>query len=309
MTKIFSFGIFLIFALSLGSCDKVDNPIKPSADLDSTLFPGDWNDYVVPLFTANTNTTKNVLIEDYTGHLCGNCPDAGVEATNIEGANPERIYVASVHASPSGLSPFQAQKSDCGTSNNPDDKYCTILYCDEGVEYGQTFGGGGFGFVGNPQGNVNRKSFGGDRVFQNYANWATLSFQALTENLQVNIQAKSNYYPETRGLFLHTETEFLADLSGNYAVTTYLIENEVIDYQLNGSTDISDYHHHNVFRGCLDGQAWGRVISGSTNTGDKINYDYSYQLPSGQTNSEFHVLIYVYDLDTYEILQVIKHEF
>ena len=296
----------LLFAGTINSCDRIDNPVKPSSELDSTLYPGDWNDYVVPTFTQNTNTNRNVLLEDFTGHKCPNCPDGAAEAENIEAANPGRVFVASVHAGPGGLTQLQETNTSCET--DPGGEFCTVLYCDEGIEYGSAFQSG-YGFFANPMGTINRTTPSPDPMFDQYTTWAGRVSNVLTANdLKVNIQAKSNYYPETRGLFLHTEVEFLEDMAGNYSIVTYLLENEVIAYQDDHGTHVPDYHHNNVFRGCLDGQAWGQSVT-KTNAGDKSYFDYSYQLPSGQTNDEFHVLVYVFNTSTYEILQVIEHEF
>lgn len=304
-------GLIVVLTTVSTSCDKVENPIKPPIELDTTFYPGNWEDYVEPTFTQNTNTDRNILLEDYTGHRCPNCPAAGWEAYNIEQANPDRVFVASVHAAPTGLSSFQTTASDCGQPSNPTNKYCTVFYCDEGVEYGQTFGGGSFGFFGNPQGNLNRINFTGTDMFQFYTEWQQKTSDILTANdLKVNIQAQSNFYTETNGLYLHTEVEFLEDLSGGqYNMVTYLIENEVIDYQDSASIAVSYYHHHDILRGCLDNLAWGRSIDGDYTTGNKVYLDYSYKLPDGEVNTDYHLLIYVYDVSTYEVLQVIKHEF
>lgn len=305
--------LFALIALNLvfTSCDKVEEPIKPAILLDTTLYPGNWEDYVAPTFAANTNTDRNILLEDYTGHRCPNCPAAGWEAYNIEQANTDRVFVASVHAAPSGLSSFQTTASDCGQASNPNNKYCSIFYCDEGIEYGQTFGGGSYGFFGNPQGNLNRINFTGTDMFQFYTEWQGKVTDILTANdLKVNIQAQSNFYTETNGLFLHTEVEFLEDLSANsYNMVVYLIEDEVIDYQDSSSIAVSYYHHHDILRGCIDDLTWGRSISSDNAQGSKVYLDYSYKLPDGELNTDYHLLIYVYDVATYEILQVIKHEF
>jgi hypothetical protein len=146
-------------------------------------------------------------------------------------------------------------------------------------------------------------------MFLLYGGWSQRIADLLTANdLKVNIQAQSNYYPSTNGFYLHTEFEFLEDLTGNYNAVVYLLEDEVTDWQdVNGFAD-SLYKHHDILRDCIDGLPWGRPLSGGTETGNKTYLDYSYKLPVGQTNDDYHLLIYVYDQATYEILQVIKHE-
>lgn len=300
---------FVSIAITIASCDKVEQPIKPAILLDTTLYPGNWEDYEFPVFEPNVNTERNVLIEDYTGHRCPNCPAAAAIAATIESSNPDRIFVASIHAGPGGLSSFQQLASDCGTSSNLDNEYCTVFYNDESIAYGAQFQTG-YGFFGNPQGTINRISFSGSTMFQFSTEWETRVNEVISTNdLKVNIQAKSNYYSETNGLYLHVETEFLEDLTGDYNLTIYLIENEYVDFQDSSGVTLEDYHHHNVFRGTLDGLAWGQSIPGDQTTNQKSYFDYSYKLPTGQDNSDYHVLIYVYDVATYEILQVIKHTF
>lgn len=306
--NLFFLLIGLMLVTSVG-CDKVENPIKPAVEQDTTIFPGNWADYPEPVWSPNTNTQRNVMLEDYTGHRCPNCPDAATEAKAIEDANPGRVFVSSVHAAPGGLSSFQTTASDCGLPSNPDDHFCTELYNDESIAYGEEFASG-FGFFANPMGNVSRITPDGENMFQLYNQWGARVNTVLNENdLKVNIQAQSNYYPSTNGFYLHTETEFLEDMTGDYNIVVALIENNIVDWQDDNGTYIEDYDHHNVFMGCIDGLAWGRSITGGTSTGDKTYLDYSYKLPTGKTNSDYHLLIYVYDLSNFEILQVIKHEF
>lgn len=312
MKKLIPFLVFGTVVFATGSCDKIEDPMKPAVLLDTNLYPGNWDNYIAtewPVFGDNPNTERNVLLEDYTGHRCPNCPAAALVAKNISAADPDRVFVASIHAGPGGITSFQDLASDCGnTVTNPNNEFCTEFYCNESITYGETFQSG-FGFFGNPQGTINRKLFSGN-MFLFSTDWQTSVDQILTENdLKVNIQAESNYYSETNGFFLHVQTEFLEDLSANdYNLVVYLIENEKDDFQDSMSVILEDYHHHNIFRGCLDELAWGRSITGTKTIGDKTNYDYSYALPTGTSNLDYHLLIYVYDVATYEVLQVIKHE-
>ncbi len=311
-TRLTFIGIlFTIGLFTLNSCAKVDNPVKPAIDLDTTLFPGNWVDYIYPNFDENTNTQRNVLLEDYTGHRCPGCPAAAVIAEGIEAANPNEVFSVAIHASTTGLSNLQDVMSTCGTPSNPLNEFCDVLFCNEGIEYGWTFGSSNVGFVTNPYGTINREAITSQDFFYFHSDWVDLTNTVLTENnLRMNIQAKSNYYPETNGLFLHTEIETLEDLSGgSYSTVVYVVENEFVGWQDEAGVYLEDYHHHNILRGCIDGLPWGQSITGDLNSGSKFKFDYSYELPTGVTNDDYHLLVYVYDVASYEILQVIKHEF
>ena len=104
--------IAVALASAVGSCDKVENPFpKDTGGLDWSLYPdGDSAHYAQnhwPTFTANTNTQRNVIIEDFTGHRCVNCPNtaAAVHAKVI--SDPDHIYAASIHSGPAGMTSFQ----------------------------------------------------------------------------------------------------------------------------------------------------------------------------------------------------------
>src|SRR5690606_17551948 len=140
---------FVVILAALTACDKVENIYPPSlnTDLDQSLYPGDWNDYVNnewPDFsTITASTQRNVIIEDYTGHNCANCPQAATIAHNLHEANPERVYVASVHSGPDGAGVFQAVTS----------QYTVDFTNQRGLDMGIFFGTlAGSGFSGNPSG-------------------------------------------------------------------------------------------------------------------------------------------------------------
>src|SRR5690606_20458991 len=109
------------------------------------------------------------------------------------------------HTSPGGIGPFQTT----------DTEYTENFANETAVAYGAAFQSG-FGFDANPAGTVSRKTFN-NLIFQNSGDWNNLTNQLLNENnLKVSLAAKSNYYDETRGLFVHAlidpQNENVADL-------------------------------------------------------------------------------------------------
>lgn len=288
-----------LVALFFTSCDRIDRPFIPvtPTELDQTLFPGDWSTYPWPTFTANSNTNRNLLLEDYTGHRCVFCPAAGVIAEQIETANPGRVFVASIHASPGGAGPFQQTDAEF-----PYD--FTNL---QGVAYGTTFASG-FGFDANPKGTISRKSFSGT-MFQGANNWTSATTQALTENaVNSNLQAVANYFPSTRGLFLHAEIDTLTQNSNDLSVVVYLIEEKFVSKQkFPGGVVEEAYEHHNVHRGSIDGKAFGRTFkSEDLDANGKYYLNYSYKLPVQYDPANCHLLVYVMNKTTYEVYQVVK---
>lgn len=305
-------AILLIFTVAIFqiSCDKIGEPSKSIGGLDPDLFPGFFIDYEYPTFEENTNTLRNILVEDYTGHKCIFCPGAAIIAEEIESNNPGRAFVATIHASPGpgGTSGFQAV-------NTSGEKFLRDFTTPEGKEIAAHLSEVQGGVVGNPIGTVSRVRNDGGQVLLSPSVWTTFADSILNNPsifpLLVNIQAKSNYYPSTRGLFLHTEVDFLSATSGEFAIVIYAIENKIIDWQKNGTVDQEDYEHHNVHIGnVFAGESFGRVlVNDEISAGQKFYNDFSYEIPEGLDNTKMHFQIYVYNKATEEILQVIEHKF
>ena len=100
----------LLFLIFLSSCDHIENPYPAvSTDLDTTLYPGLWSDYVStewPSFTQNQNINRNILIEDFTGHTCQNCPEAAKELEAIHDVYGDQIIGIAIHVVKSFARPY-----------------------------------------------------------------------------------------------------------------------------------------------------------------------------------------------------------
>ena len=300
---IFLFGFLFV------SCDHVKNPYPPEVnlELDTTLYPGLWSDYENnewPIFSENTNTNRNVLIEDFTGHKCVFCPAAADLAHALHEADPSRVYIASIHAGPDGIGDFQ--------SVSPPD-YPLDFTNPEGVEIGLYFGENDGGFPGNPRGTVNR--FNNGTIFQSPTQWTSMvNDQLSSNNLKVNIQSDLNYYEETKGAFLHVELDPVdANVAENLGITVYLLEDSLVgDQKMSDNSHNSNYIHRDIHRGNLNASAFGRPVSSEDLNGDKYYINYSFVLPNqldGQYNaSNMHLLIYAFNTETWEIYQVIKQK-
>lgn len=316
MNKMKLFGFLIAITIGLQSCDKVYNPYLPQyVDVDTTLIEGGdlqwYKDNMWPTFIQNTNTDVNVLIEDFTGHLCIACPAATATVEGIEATNEERIFIAAIHASPNGVVDFSQQ------DYTHDPEYTTNYTNAQGLEIAVTLSAlDPLNFNVNPAITINRKDFNGHKF--NSSGWDANVNSILSNNdLKVNLQSKANYFSGTRGLILHTEVELLDPTSTDLYQVIYLIEDSLISPQKlpSGQQDL-EYVHRDIHRGCIDGKAMGRKLTdamkvdkdGNVLLGDKYYLNYSYKLPAQYNPEIMHLLIYVYDNNTKEILQVIKQD-
>ena len=80
------FGILLF---NITSCDIVEGPYL----IDNNTNPVDTNTFV-----------KKVLIEDFTGHRCPNCPAAAEELAALQGFYGDRVIGIAIHPSSQAFS-------------------------------------------------------------------------------------------------------------------------------------------------------------------------------------------------------------
>ena len=299
--------ILAVATFAFASCDKVENPYPPSNQGDYSLYPdGDSAHYaqnVWPTFTTNTNTDRNVLVEDFTGHQCVFCPAAADLAHQLVTDNPGRVYVSTIHTGASGeMEAFQELTPPTFTVDftNP-----------EGFAIGKYFGFDwpGSPFVGNPFGSVSRADHGNGYPTLGAGSWETAAdAMILANDNKVNIQAVANYYPSTRGYFLHTEVDVVdPGLTNQLNVVVHLFEDSLVSPQKYPSFTEYNYVHRDIFRGSLDGFAFGQPLD-ATNITANGTYEmfYIYELPDQYDPTNMHVLIYVRDAVTEEVYQVIK---
>ncbi len=293
-----------LFSLALIACDKVKNAYPPVfTTLDTSLFPDDWSNYVFPVFTENTNTNRNVLIEDFTGHKCTFCPAAAVVAHDLEENNLGRVFVSTIHSGPAGdKSGFQATSSP-----NFEFDFTTPI----GLAIGGYFGSiPGSNFFGNPSGNISRVKYNG-----NYSNgagsWTNATNALLSANvLKVNLQSVVNYYDQTKGAFIHIEIDVLDPALTELSLVVAFYQDSIIKPQVDGPTTVMDYVHRDLLKTHINGDIFGEPIKeDKKDANGKYYYDYSYRLPDEFPADNAHLLIYVVDKNTLEVYQVIKKEF
>jgi hypothetical protein len=322
MKRILFASTLTALVIATGSCDKVENPFPPGliTSVDWSLYPdGDSAHYAqnaAPTFTDNSNTLRNVLIEDFTGHQCVNCPAQTAFMEDLIHTNPARIFGVGIHAGSTGLTGFQVT----------DSHFPNVFYNDQGLEIGNFFGTlPGSTFVGNPQFAVNR-TINNDQFTSTAGGITQPTNNVLASALKVNLQAATNYYPSTRGLFLHVEADKIdQSVTNELGLVVYIIEDSMVGRQIVQPVDDHDgipgdpdlnhkdginetYVHRDIMRGTIDGLAFGRTLTPSDLVNGKYYVTYSYKLPNQYDVDNMHVLIYVYDRITLEIYQVIEQE-
>jgi hypothetical protein len=94
MKRFLSLSLIILCALLQVTCDKKITraiPLVSPCDLDES------NSVVKTNATSDSIKFRKVLVEDYTGHFCGNCPRAAEKADYLESRYGSKVVVLANH--------------------------------------------------------------------------------------------------------------------------------------------------------------------------------------------------------------------
>jgi len=270
--------------------------IITSCDIEDGPFITDYDSYV--------NPEKKVLIEDFTGHLCPNCPDAAREIDAIHDIYGDQIIGMAIHVSKSFARPYPASQA-------PSFQY--DFRTNWGDELDSYYG---ISAMGLPRGMVNRIGFP-DNHKLGKDEWAsTVALELKKEiNFKIYISSDDNSISIT--------SEVQNNISSEYNLVVCLTESNIINWQKDGQDNIEDYQHNHVLRTVLideslssssnyvAGQQIERVINYDLAALEQYNIDYSTntaELGNGNAGdwdaSNMSIIAYIYNTTTKEIVQV-----
>ncbi|MDG1055113.1 MAG: Omp28 family outer membrane lipoprotein [Schleiferiaceae bacterium] len=266
-----SLSIFTLLFMT-PSCDVIDQPFK-----------GNIQD------TTSTQQQRNVLIEDFTGHRCKNCPKASKAIEALVDAYGSRIIGLAIHAGP-------------GNFTNTNTDYPTDFTTPEGKAIQNFFG---TNFL--PVGMVNRENWtaSGNGHWSPYTNWPTLSSEAIDSTLRIALEASAsvnngNLEVSAKGL---PQMGLLHDLN----IAVLIKESNIVSPQLMpDDTRDSNYVHMNVLRDYVT-DTWGESFGTSPMLpGDTLSGNYTIAWNTDWVQSNAAVVVYVFNPSNYRILQVIE---
>lgn len=272
----------LVFA---ASCDEIDTPYKVK------------NGPVVD----TSKSARKILIEEFTGSQCPNCPTAGDLAKSIYEAYQGNVIVVSVHAGdlaepkPSEGFPYDFT-TDVG---------------DELYSY--------FGVPFTPTGLINRTDASASSKVYGKGAWEQAVSSLNGKKAPVRIELKAEFALGTNTLSADVEVYYPQAGSANQSLVVYVLEDSIIQPQLDKRADpdlVTNYCHNHVLR-CSMNSVWGEKLSASDiplGTTIKKNYTIT-KGQSGFPNSgdwvpkNLKVVAFVIDKDaTNEVLQAEESE-
>ena len=261
------FGIYMMMmaALALGACNEIDEADRL---LDYTPPAGD----------------RNVLLEEFTGQMCPNCPEGAREAHRLQESYPGMVIV-SIHAG--AFAAGSAYVTEAGNA------YWEKFYSDGNS-------------VGYPAAMVNRSGNVSTGYQQQWASWVASAVQ-LPAYYELFLAA--TYNDADRSLTVASSVS-KSTIQTDEATKLLLLltEDGIIDIQLSGTQVITDYEHNHVLRGAIGDQDaepnyWGvDVTIGYPDATEAVSQP--YVLDEAWVAENMHVVGILYDAATYEVLQV-----
>lgn len=227
-----------LLAMTFAACDTVDKDDRyiyvPPVDVTPPDSTGEGDTPVRVL--------RNVLIEDYTGQLCVNCPNAVGVIEQIDEAYPGRVVTVGIHGGSLSLS---SSLSPLGLANETSNEYYVSM-----------------GSPAQPSGRINRT--GGVEMIDK---WIARVNGVIADEASVKLTLSSAYDVATGKVSVKVEALGLSAVSGKLQV--WLTEDGIVAPQRlpDGSTDVA-YTHNHVFRAAVNG-TWGEnftIVQGEEQT-------------------------------------------
>lgn len=210
---------------------------------------------------------RNVVLEEFTGIHCGNCPGGHKAARELAEENPGRVVVLSIHEGSYAIP--GAGEPDFRTQYGP------AILSQASV-------------TGFPAGTINREVFPGQGEFPYFtqktngmamsvSGWKNAAYDSVLDGRlsPVNIAAETSWNNDTRQLEVYVEVYFTDDIPNDVKLNVALLESHVIGPQT-GAADPKNYEHNHIFRDYLTGQ-WGETIS-KTDLGSLFKQTYTYHV-------------------------------
>lgn len=264
LKKILAALLFVPFVFA--SCENYDE------DERLKLIEGGETTDSTPITKEQSELT--LLLEDFTGWNCPNCPQGTAILNTIKDTYGEKVVITAIHQGP-----FAEPKGD--------------ITLDLRTEYGDELGKV---MTSWPSLWINR-----DVIPSGRGDWETAVadyFATATHYLNISLGSKID---ANGNVVVSTEIEALADISSNLVITLYMTESDIEGKQKDNGTIIEGYLFQHVLR---DNPIVNYPLTmGTLTQGTKLQKSYLLKPAAGVNKSNCHVVVMVADATSGKVLQ------
>lgn len=272
--------LFLTLLFGVFACSEIPPVVSPII-----------NQGECPAVAASVvaNQQRNVLIEEFTGVRCVNCP-AGAQAIEaLLNQHGDRLVAISIHAG-FFAPPYPESQFDFRTPAGT--QILTLL--------GEP--------LGYPTAVVNRRKFPGEFDLQlGQSQWPGFVQQELALPPKVKLAINRTFNPTTRDLTVDVSILPQETLpSSDVRLSVAILEDKISDYQLTPSGKQADYIHKHVLRGLLT-NADGNLLQEPMEAGTRFCKRYTTTIPEAWKAADCKIVAFVSLGGTSkEVLQVLQ---
>ena len=264
--------LLLCSLLGLSACSEIP-PVIPEPT--GPTGPGDLD-----------NQQRQVLIEEFTGVRCVNCPAGSAFIEDLLALHGNRLVAVSIHAGEFSY-PYNDSRYNFQTPAG-----------DQILNYvGQPFG--------YPSAVIDRKLFDGEATLQvGKGSWAGYIEQEKARPPKVKVGLEAAWQAAGRKLNVDVTVLAAENVSADDIRLTVLItENGIVDVQLTPQGKDPDYVHRHVLRATLT-PALGESLGTALAAGQTLNRSYVFTMPDLWVAENCHVVAFVHlDGASKEVLQ------
>ena len=205
--------LFAGSALLFAACTEKGFDVTPRVEGGDTTY----------LATPEAAQARTVLLEEYTGVTCPNCPAGHALVAQLQNQNPNKLLAVSYYANGLG----QARPVEGHTKEDFRTEDATNLLS-------TVFGGVG----GLPSASVDRVPVNGALTFFQ-PSWAAAVNARLATATPVNLSVTSDWQDGDRTAIIKVRVAYTAEVSKKQGLTLMLTENDLLDAQESVDTSSS----------------------------------------------------------------------
>ncbi len=224
---------------------------------------------VPPIDLEFRYTGRRVIIEEFTGVQCVNCPDGSKKIEELATVHGDYLIPISIHAG-SFSTPYNESLYDFRTPQG-DNLESKLLGPIQGF----------------PSATVNRAVFSNETERPLTLNkWAGYILQELLETPKLEVTIGDSYDSVSRQLNVEILLDFAETVTNPLGISVMILEDDIYDLQLTKDQSVypngknPNYRHRHVFRTMLTDYTGDPIVSAQTNAGSKPTFNYTFTIPT-----------------------------
>ncbi len=293
-------GISLVFV----ACDKVDDPfegitdqsfqldgdveyivddvfgIGDTSELRAFIDDNEWTEDASP----DNDNQRFIVLEEFTGHKCTFCPDGTREIVRLDQKFGAQLIPIGIHAGT-----FAIPEPGGGV-------YSTDFRVPngDGETYESTFNVAGY-----PSGIVSRIGSNASGL----ATWEPTINGIKDETPKAKLIMTGYYSSAVNAVRAQIEITWKEDLPEDYSLQVFLVEDNIVDYQLDNGVIKPDYLHRHVLRKVVN-STFGKSLE-KAESGEEVKIQYIFPSNLGWKPDDLEVVAFIFngDPNSYEIIQ------